>query len=117
MTKNYNRGKKYIELTAALFASACLFCACGNDKELPTASYSYGPELGLASGNVDLSSDSPDINISDIKSPVGENIDFLSGVTVINEEDYEDYYNENLNPKKDKYTKNRFGFFRNFRKK
>lgn len=90
MTRNYNRGKKYIELTAALFASACLFCACGNDKELPTASYSYGPELGLASGNVDLSSDSPDINISDIKSPVGENIDFLSGVTVINEEDYED---------------------------
>lgn len=90
MTRNYNRGKKYIELTAALFASACLFCACGNDKELPTASYSYGPELGLASGNVDLSSDSPDINISDIKSPVGENIDFLSGVTVINEDEYVD---------------------------
>lgn len=90
MTRIYNKGKKYIKLTAVLFASACLFCACGNDKELPTASYSYGPELGLASGNVDLSSDSPDINISDIKSPVGENIDFLSGVTVINEEDYED---------------------------
>ena len=90
MTRNYNRGKKYIELTAALFASACLFCACGNDKELPTASYSYGPELGLASGNVDLSSDSPDINISDIKSPIGENIDFLSGVTVINEDEYVD---------------------------
>ena len=68
----------------------CLFCACGNDKELPTASYSYGPELGLASGNVDLSSDSPDINISDIKSPIGENIDFLSGVTVINEDEYVD---------------------------
>lgn len=90
MIKNNIKGKKYIEITAAVLASACLFIACSNKPDLPTASHSYGPELGLASGNVDLSSDSPDINISDIKSPVGENIDFLSGVTVMNEDAYED---------------------------
>ena len=90
MTKNNRKGKKYIEITAAILASACLIVACSCNKEVPKATYSYGPELGLASGNVDLSGDSPDISISDIKSPAGENIDFLSDVTVINEEDYED---------------------------
>ena len=90
MTKNNKSGKKYIEITIAILASACLFAACSSKKELPKASYSYGPELGLASGNVDLSGDTPDINISDIKSPVGENIDFLSGVVVMNEENYDD---------------------------
>lgn len=90
MTKNTKKMKKYIEITAAVFASACLFGACSDKANTPAASYSYGPEIGLASGNVDLSKDNPDINISDIKSPVGENIDFLSGVTVINESAYAD---------------------------
>ncbi|MBR6529054.1 MAG: hypothetical protein IKT62_03360, partial [Firmicutes bacterium] len=90
MIKKIKRGQKYIEITTAVLASVCLFAACSNKPDSSTASYSYGPEIGLASGNVDLSSDSPEINISDIKSPVGENIDFLSGVTVVNEDAYED---------------------------
>lgn len=90
MNNTNKRGKKYIEIAISILASACLFAACSSKKELPKASYSYGPELGLASGNVDLSGDDPDINISDIKSPVGANIDFLSGVVVMNEENYED---------------------------
>lgn len=90
MIKKIKRGQKYIEITTAVLASVCLFVACSNKPDSSTASYSYGPEIGLASGNVDLSSDSPVINIADIKSPVGENIDYLSGVTVMNEEAYDD---------------------------
>lgn len=90
MIKDIKRGKNYITMTAAILLSTCLIAACSNKKDTPTTTYSYGPELGLASGNVDLSSDTPTINISDIKSPVGENIDFLSGVTVVNEENYDD---------------------------
>lgn len=90
MIKDFKKGKKYMEITAIALTSICLFAACSNKAELPKASYSYGPEVGLASGNVDLSSDTPDINISDIKSPVGEDIDYLSGVVVMNEDTYED---------------------------
>ena len=90
MIKDYIKGNTYIKMTAAILLSTCLIVACSNKKDTPSTTYSYGPELGLASGNVDLSSDTPTINISDIKSPVGENIDFLSGVTVVNEENYDD---------------------------
>ncbi|MEE0862777.1 MAG: hypothetical protein U0L79_07320 [Lachnospiraceae bacterium] len=90
MIKNIKRGKNYITMTAAILLSTCLIAACSSKKDTSTATYSYGPELGLASGNVDLSSDTPNINISDIKSPVGENIDFLSGVSVVNADNYED---------------------------
>ena len=90
MIKDIKRGKHYITMTAAILLSTCLIAACSSKKDTSTATYSYGPELGLASGNVDLSSDTPNINISDIKSPVGENIDFLSGVSVVNADNYKD---------------------------
>ncbi len=50
----------------------------------------YGDEIGTVVGNVDLSKDEPSITISNIKSYVGDEIDFLSGVIVANEEEYPD---------------------------
>lgn len=87
-----NKFKRYGIYTAAagMLLSVSLFSGCSNSPDLPTSTVSYGPEIGLADGSVDLSGDSPVINISDIKSHVGENIDFLSGVSVENEDDYAD---------------------------
>lgn len=80
---------KYIGFTASVLMICAIPAACSKDDvSLPTVS--YGPEIGFADGNVDLSAETPVINISDIKSPVGENIDFLSGVTIANEDDFDD---------------------------
>lgn len=90
MKKSINNYKKYIGLSIGLIAALSLFSGCSEKIDIPDATFSYGPEIGIADGNVDLSGDEPIINISDIKSPVGVNIDFLSGVKIINEDDFAD---------------------------
>lgn len=81
---------KYTGVTLSFALIVSLSSGCSSSIEIPNVTVSYGPEIGLADGNVDLSGDEPIINISDIKSPVGENIDFLSGVVIMNEDDFDD---------------------------
>lgn len=80
---------KYICLGGVMLVIT-LQTACGNSDDNKTPTISYGPEVGFAGGNVDLSGDNPIVDISNIKSPVGENIDFLSGVVIANEDSFSD---------------------------
>lgn len=85
-----NKYGVYIGVTAGILLTSALFTGCSKKTDIPDVTVSYGPEVGFADGNVDLSGDTPVIDISDIKSPVGANIDFLSGVTVANEDLFDD---------------------------
>ena len=60
------------------------FFGCGK-KEIE-----YGSEIGVASGSVDLSGDEPDIKISNIRSYIGEDIDYLSGINVNDIDKYDE---------------------------
>ena len=90
MINNLKKYGKYIGAMAGVLAIAILPAGCNSKDDIAVPTVSYGPEIGFADGNVDLSGDTPVIDISDIKSPVGENIDFLSGVTIANEEAFAD---------------------------
>lgn len=90
MINNMKKYGKYIGVTACLFFTLASTAGCNNSDDLPAPTVSYGPEIGFADGNVDLSGETPIINISDIKSPIGANIDFLSGVTITNENNFDD---------------------------
>lgn len=85
-----NKYGVYMGLTAGILLTSVFFAGCSEKTDIPDVTVSYGPEVGFADGNVDLSGDTPVIDISDIKSPVGANIDFLSGVNVANEDLFDD---------------------------
>lgn len=90
MKKKYIKYTCYVALSSSLLLGTIFSTACSSGPDIPKMSVSYGPEVGFADGNVNLSSDNPVINISDIKAEVGMNIDYLSGVTVENEADFPD---------------------------
>ncbi len=90
MKKKIIRYGCYCTLTTSILIATLASVACSNDAEIPKMTVSYGPEIGFANGNVDLSGETPVINISDIKAEVGMNIDYLSGVSVANEADFPD---------------------------
>lgn len=90
MKKNFIRYSCYTALTTGLLLATLFSVACSKNTDIPKMSVSYGPEIGFANGNVDLTGSEPIVNISDIKAEVGMNIDYLSGVTIANEEDFPD---------------------------
>lgn len=93
MKKNIKHSMKYMSLGAlatSVMLVAFISIACNNKVKVPDMNISYGPEIGIANGSVDLSGETPIISISAIKSGVGVNIDYLSGVTIANEGDFPD---------------------------
>lgn len=90
MKKKYIKYTCYVALSSSLLLGTILSTACSSGPDVQKMSVSYGPEVGFADGNVNLSSENPVISISDIKAEVGMNIDYLSGVTVENEADFPD---------------------------
>ncbi len=92
MKKTFRNSIKYIScgaLAGSVMLAACFSMAC-NKVKVPDMNISYGPEIGIADGSVDLSGETPIISISAIKSEVGMNIEYLSGVTIANEGDFPD---------------------------
>ena len=89
MKRNILKYTCYVALSTSILATALFSAACSSSDN-PKMTVSYGPEIGFADGNVNLSGETPVINISDIKAEVGMNIDYLSGVTVENDADFPD---------------------------
>ncbi len=87
MKKNTLKYICYATLTTAALMTVFVSTACSG-PEMPKMTVSYGPEIGFADGNVNLSGTEPIINISDIKAEVGMNIDYLSDVVIQNEEEF-----------------------------
>ena len=88
MKKKLGHSIKYTALgtlAGSVLLVSCLSMACNNKVKTPNMNITYGPEIGIADGSVDLSGDSPIISISAIKSEAGMNIEYLSGVTIENE--------------------------------
>jgi len=90
MKKNIAKHTCYMALATGLLATVVLGSVACSGPEMPKMTVSYGPEIGFADGNVNLSGSTPNINISDIRAEVGMNIDYLSGVIVQNEDEFED---------------------------
>lgn len=93
MKKTFKTSIKYIAcgaLTTSLMVSSCLLMACRSTVKVPDMNISYGAEIGIADGSVDLSGETPIISISAIKAEVGMNIDYLTGVNIANESDFPD---------------------------
>ena len=65
-----------------------MLIATGCDKE---EKIEYGTEIGTVTGNVVMQDDKIDINLSNIKSYVGQEIDYLSGVDMKALETYDDF--------------------------
>lgn len=61
-------------------------CSCAKKEEIK-----YSAVEAKAEGNVTLDSKEPKINISNIKAKKGADIDYLSGVVVENEDEYDDF--------------------------
>jgi len=61
-------------------------------KANPANTIEYSNIMGIAEGTADFkSTDSPEINIKDIKSYVGQEIDYSSGIDVKNVENFDDF--------------------------
>lgn len=90
MKKNIAKYACYFTLTTGVLMTVLFSSVACSGPEIPKMTVSYGPEIGFADGRVNLSDTSPIINISDIKAEVGMNIDYLSGVIVKNEDEFED---------------------------
>ena len=93
MKKKLGHSIKYTILGAlagSVLVISCMSMACSNKVKTPNMNITYGPEIGIADGSVDLSGDTPIISISAIKSEAGMNIEYLSGVTIENEGDFPD---------------------------
>lgn len=90
MKKNIAKYACYFTLTTGMLMTVLFSSVACSGPEMPKMTVSYGPEIGFADGSVNLSGTSPIINISDIKAEVGMNIDYLSGVIVKNEDEFED---------------------------
>lgn len=77
---------KKIALIALMMLASLVLFAC-KDKEEEIV---YNKEEGVASGTVELSGKEPKISISNIKAKKGTDIDYLSGVVIEDEDQYED---------------------------
>ena len=77
---------KKIVLIALMMLTVIMMFACKDkDEEIV-----YNKEEGVASGTVELSGKEPKISISNIKAKKGTDIDYLSGVIIEDEDQYED---------------------------
>ncbi|MCI9370898.1 MAG: hypothetical protein HFH65_11380 [Lachnospiraceae bacterium] len=92
--------KKKLFLSKAVNAGiGCMICALAlvsltgcHKKASPANTIEYSNIMGIAEGTADFkSTDSPEINIKDIKSYVGQEIDYSSGIDVKNVENFDDF--------------------------
>lgn len=82
--RNLRIGRYTMIWTAIFLAAVCLLTACGKEKKI-----SYGKEPGAATGTVDFMKDKSDINIDNILSPIGADIDYTSLLELVKgDEDY-----------------------------
>lgn len=79
----HTKKRKLIFIIGTLLFLLC-FTGCGKKKKI-----SYGDMPGVASGTIDLSGEDAKINIDNIISPLGSDIDYTSGIDMIgNDGDY-----------------------------
>ena len=92
--------KKKLFFSKAVNAGiGCMICALAlgslagcHKKASPTSTIEYSNIMGIAEGTADFkSTNSPEINIKDIKSYVGQEIDYSSGIDVKNVENLDDF--------------------------
>ena len=69
---------------AVLFVAALVLAGCGKEDT------QYGNEIGTVDGKINFDGIEPEIALSNIKSYVGEEIDFLSGIEVDNIDENKD---------------------------
>lgn len=74
--------KRNLILVMCLLFMICL-TGCGKKKKL-----SYGDMPGVASGTIDLSGKDAKINIDNIITPIGSDVDYTSGLDVMGDGDY-----------------------------
>lgn len=77
--------KKIVLIALMMLTGIMLFACKDKDEEIV-----YNKEEGVASGTVELSGKEPKISISNIKAKKGTDIDYLSGVVIEDEDQYED---------------------------
>lgn len=77
--------KKIVLIALMMLTGVMLFACKDKDEEIV-----YNKEEGVASGTVELSGKEPKISISNIKAKKGTDIDYLSGVVIEDEDQYED---------------------------
>lgn len=73
-----------IRLVAVISVLLITITGCKDEK------IEYSNDIGIVSGNIDLSGEEPKISLSNIKAYVGEEIDYLSGITVSDVEKYDE---------------------------
>lgn len=91
--------KKLFFSKAVHVGVGCMICALSlasltgcHKKANPANTIEYSNIMGIAEGTADFkSTDSPEINIKDIKSYVGQEIDYSSGIDVKNVENFDDF--------------------------
>lgn len=91
--------KKLFFSKAVHMGVGCMICALSlasltgcHKKANPANTIEYSNIMGIAEGTADFkSTDSPEINIKDIKSYVGQEIDYSSGIDVKNVENFDDF--------------------------
>lgn len=82
--------KKAVIICAA--AALMLLGGCNNNETSPASTEkNFGSQYGVAAGIADFSTETPDISISNIKTYVGEDIDYSSGVEVKNTDKFNDF--------------------------
>lgn len=79
-------------LVCILAAAAVLSVEGCHKKETKVSMIEYSDIMGSAEGTADFQSeDSPEINIKDIQSYVGQDIDYSSGINIKNVDNYDDF--------------------------
>ena len=78
--------KVILNILLCLCAVLLYGCACKKDE----VKIEYNDEEAVAEGTVDLTGDEPEIFITSIKAKKGAEIDYLSGVVIENEDDFDD---------------------------
>lgn len=82
--RNQILGRKWAVCAVVTMTAVCLMTGCGKEKKI-----SYGEEPGVATGTVDFTGDKAEINIENIISPIGADIDYTSMLDLLKgEEDY-----------------------------
>lgn len=82
--KKYKCIKRPVVCAVITVMAVCMLYGCGKEKKI-----SYGKEPGVATGTLDFSKDKPEINIDNIISPIGADIDYTSMLDLSKgEEDY-----------------------------
>lgn len=87
--KEKHMKKSVIIFTAGVFLA---LGGCSSDETPPVSNnVDYAIQYGIVTGVADFATETPNISISNIKTYVGEDIDYSSGVSVENTEKFEDF--------------------------